>query len=144
MQFLRGLKGSINREDLPDEDTILTYYRNNQMHFLSLPFLAGLAEYERLGKEEVPRWDEGMLRTALANHYVSAPYRYCPGWYRWLLNEHPKTVAEVFTPFVISEFKSSSGEIRLLHELPSNAEYRQVARLACLRLVAVSTRSMQS
>lgn len=132
---LEGLKGTIERRDVPDAKSILDLARTGRLHFLSLPFQAGMAEFERLNFEDGPQWTEGTIRTALATYYLTGFSNYLPGWYRWLLTQYPETVADVFIPFAVSEFHRSTGDIQLLHDLAMKSNYEQVARVACLRLL---------
>ena len=132
---LDGLKGTIVRRDVPDAKSIFDLARTGRLHYLSLPFQAGMAEFERLKFEDGPQWTEGTIRTALATYYLTGFSSYLPGWYRWLLTQYPEKVSDVFIPFVVSEFHRSTGDIQLLHDLAMKSNYEQVALFASLRLL---------
>ena len=92
---LQGLQGVINREDVPDIGEILSLQERGRMHYLGLPFLAGLAELERTAPEEDPsRWNDDRILKAIAFYYCTPHMNYRPGWYQRLLAARPEIVAE--------------------------------------------------
>ena len=86
---LQGLRGTIDREDVPNIDEILALREKGHMHYLGWPFLAGLAEVERTAPEDPSRWDDGRIRKAVAFYYCTAHGGYRPKWYRRLLEARP-------------------------------------------------------
>ena len=66
---LKGLCGTVDREDVPDIEEILALSEKHRMPYLSLPFLAGLAEIERTTSEDASQWDDSRIRKALAFYY---------------------------------------------------------------------------
>ena len=142
---LQGFQGAINREDVPDIDEILSLQERGRMHYLGLPFLAGLAELERTAPEEDPsRWDDGRIRKAIAFYYCTPHMNYRPGWYQRLLVARPKIVSEVQVQFAVSEFRSGRGHIYKLWELARDVDHDQVAKYASLPLLrAFPTRCKQ-
>ena len=91
---ITGLRLAIERDDLPDADTILTLQRQSRLHYLCWPFLAGLAEAGRTGSLCPAWWTEDRMRTALVAYFGCAHADYEPSWYSYLIEEHPVTVAE--------------------------------------------------
>ena len=133
---LQGLQGVINREDVPDIGEILSLQERGRMHYLGLPFLAGLAELERTAPEEDPsRWDDGRIRKAVAFYYCTPRASYRPRWYQRLLAERPEIVAEVQVQSAICEFRSHREHIYKLWELAYDKAHAQVARYASLPLL---------
>ena len=135
---LRGLQGVINREDVPDIDEILGLQERGRMHYLGLPFLAGLAELERTASEGDPsRWSDDRIRRAIAFYYCyctsHADYR--PEWYQRLLATRPETVAKVQVQFAVSEFRSGREHIYKLWELAHDPSHAQIAKHASLPLL---------
>ena len=63
---LQGLRGTIDRGDVPNFKEILSLRKKKQEHCLSLPFLAGLAEVERAAQEDASEWDDDRIGKALA------------------------------------------------------------------------------
>ena len=132
---LQGLRGTINREDVPDVKEILCLRKKRPRHNLCLPFLAGLAEVERTAPEDASRWDDSRIRRAIAFYYCTPHGGYRPGWYQRLLVARPKIVAEVQVQFAICEFRSGREHIYKLAELAHDKAHAQVARYASLPLL---------
>ena len=130
---LKGLRGTVDREDVPDIDEILDLRERGRRHCLDLPFLAGLAELERTAPEEAPsRWDDSQIRKAIAFYYCAALLNYRPEWYRRLLAARPEIVAEVQVQFAICEFRGSCEHIHKIEELAHDPDHAQVAKHASL------------
>ena len=128
---LTGLRGSVDREDVPDIKEILDDKEKGQMHYLGLPFLAGLEEVE----EDPSQWDDSRIRKAIAFYYCMALLNYRPEWYRRLLVARPKIVAEVQVQFAICEFRGSCEHIHKIEELAHDPDHAQVAKYASLPLL---------
>lgn len=130
---LKGLRGTVDREDVPDINEILDLRERGRRHYLDLPFLAGLAELERTAPEEAPsRWDDSQIRKAIAFYYCAALLNYRPEWYRRLLAARPEIVAKVQVQFAICEFRGSCEHIHKIEELAHDPDHAQVARHASL------------
>ena len=141
---LKGLCGTVDREDVPDIEEILALSEKHRMHYLSLPFLAGLAEIERTTSEDASQWDDSRIRKAIAFYYCIALLNYRPEWYRCLLAARPEIVAEVQVQLAISGFRSSRAHISKLWELAHDPAHAQVAKHASLPLLrAFPTRCKQ-
>ena len=132
---LRGLCGVVDRNDVPDMAEIIRLRQDKRLHPLSLPFLAGLAEFDRTGAEDTWHWEESRMLTAIAFYYCTPHAGYCPRWYRRLLEHRPETVAAVQVKFAVSEFRSGRDHIYKLWELAYDEAYAEVARYAGLRLL---------
>ena len=132
---LKGLRGVIDREDVPNIKEILSLRKKSHMHYLNLPFLAGLAELERTAEEDPSRWDDGRIRKAVAFYYCTPHASYRPRWYQRLLVVRPKIVAEVQVQSAICEFRSGREHIYKLWELAYDKAHAQVARYASLPLL---------
>ena len=132
---LQGLRGVIDREDVPDIDEILSLREEGRMHYLGEPLLAGLAEIERTAPEDPSRWDDERIRKAIGFYYCTAHGNYRPRWYRRLLQERPEIVADVQVRFAVSEFRSDREHIDKLWELAYDHDHAKVARHASLRLL---------
>ena len=130
---LQGLRGAIDREDVPDLKEILSLREQSEMHYLGLPFLAGTAEAEKT--TDVSQWDDDRLRKAIAFHYSSDISNREPQWYRRLLTERPRTVAEVLVQFAVSGLGRGRGHIDKQGALAHDPDYAQVAKHASLRLL---------
>ena len=132
---LTGLRGVVQREDVPNMKKILTLGDQRHMHYLERPFLAGLAEIERTIPEDSSQWDDDRIRTAIAFYYSVLHEDYRPQWYERLLEARPEIVAEVQVRFAVSEFRRGSVNIHKLWELARDPRHAQVARIASLPLL---------
>ena len=132
---LESLRGAIEREDVPDVEEILGLKKKGHIHYLGLPFLAGLAEVERTSPEDPAQWDDDRIRKAIAFYYSTPHANYRPEWYQRLLAARPEIVAEVQVPFAASELRSGRTNIYKLGELAHDPEHAQVARYASLPLL---------
>ena len=66
---LTALRDSVNRSDIPTDTEIIRLSAGNQrVHFLELPFLAGLEEISEPEKE--PPLNEKQMRQAIAFYYT--------------------------------------------------------------------------
>ena len=132
---LQGLRGVVQREDVPDIDEILDLRKKGHIHYLGEPFLAGLAEIDRTAPQDPSRRDEGRIRKAIAFYYCTPHVNYRPQWYRRLIEARPEIVAHVQTRFAVSEFRSDREHIYKLLELAHDPDHAQVARHASLPLL---------
>ena len=132
---LQGLRGAIDREDIPDIDEVLGLREKGRMHYLGLPFLAGLAEIEKTVPEDSSRWDDGRIRKAIGFYYCTPHGDYRPRWYLRLLQVRPEIVADVQVRFAVSQFRSDGEHIYKLWELAHDHDHAQVARQASLPLL---------
>ena len=132
---LRGLRRTVDREDVPEMMEILALHERGREHYLGRPSLAGLAEIERTASEKSSQWDDGRIRRALAFYYCTPHGQYRPEWYRRFLKSHPEVVAEVQLKYAVSEFRRDSVEIYKLRELAHDPDHARVARLASLPML---------
>ena len=128
---LKGLRGTVDREDVPDIKEILDDREKDLMHYLGLPFLAGLEEVE----EDPSQWDDSRIRKAVTFYYCTPLLNYRPEWYRRLLAARPEIVAEVQVQFAVCEFRGSYEHIHKLEELAHDPDHAQVAKHASLPLL---------
>ena len=132
---LSGLRGTVDREDVPDADEIFDLLSEGRTHSLGLPFLAGLAEVERTASPDVSQWSEARIRKSLLFYYISAADNYEPGWYLRLLESRPEIVGDMQARFSLSGFRSGREDIPRLRELALKNSHAQVARMISLRLL---------
>ena len=134
---LQGFRGTVNRQDVPTLEEILSVQGQGRMHYLALPLLAGLAETERTTLEDAAQWDDDQIRKAIALYYgYGAPLSGDrPSWYQRLLVTRPELVAEVQVQIAISEFRSGREHIGQLWELARDSDHAKVAKYASLPLL---------
>ncbi|MCY3787603.1 MAG: hypothetical protein OXH63_02325 [Gemmatimonadetes bacterium] len=129
-----GIRGVIDREDVPDVEEILTLRAKNPMHSLGWPFLAALMEIERTASEEICRLTEKQMHKALTFHYWLSSSKE-PNWYRRLLDFRPEIVSEVLVQYGKSELRGGSDHIPGLFALAHRRAHAQVAKHASLPLL---------
>ena len=133
---LAGLRGAMDRPDIPEIDAILDLRSENRMHFLAWPYLASLAELERESPEDVATRDEDRMRKALAFYFCYRVPDHSPKWYGRLLDERPELVADVLAAVAANGFRGDGSDSPVLWMLAHDRAHTRVARLASLRLLA--------
>ena len=129
-----GIRGVIEREDVPDVEEILALRAKGHMPYLGCPFLAALAEIERTAPEEICHLTENQMCKALAFHYWLSSSK-DPNWYRRLLDSRPSIVADVLIQSSKSELRGGSEHISGLFALARRGDHSQVAKHASLPLL---------
>lgn len=147
MAAYEGLRGVIDRDDLPSSDDILRLRGESRMSYLAMPFLAALEDRDREGDDPIDLAQE-KWRLALAFHYcVPAGRNFPPKWYRRLVAEDPELVASVFLPFARAEIRQGREHVAGLPELvhdEGHAELAQLVSLPLLRSFPLRCRARQS
>ena len=126
-----GIRGVVEREDIPGVEEILGLKSNGQVYHIGWPFLAALEEIGQSAPEEFSQLNEDQMRRALAFHFCSGS-SHEPNWYQRIRNARPDVVAEMLVRCGLSELRSGSGEISGIFALPRTKEHAQVANLASL------------
>lgn len=132
---LQGFRGVISRNDVPDIKKILDLKQKDKRHYLSLPFLAGLAKLDRSSPEALDRLNENQIRKAITFYYCTPHGGYKPDWYSTVLATRPDLVADIQIRFAVSKFRCGRDPIYKLWQLAHDAAYAEVARLATLPLL---------
>ena len=125
---LDGLRGSVNRTDVPKTEEIIRLRKEKQSHFMILPFLAAL---EETGGPP----DERRMRQALAAYYMRPVRRLMnqrPIWYESVLKSHADVAADILVRSIRAQIRSSSKYIFGTECLRDSDE---VARLASMPLL---------
>lgn len=145
---LEGLRGVIDREDVPDVEEVLDLEIQRRMHYLGLPLLAALEEMGSTATEgDASQWGDDQIRKAVVFYYCYGNYLhmpfghgYRPEWYRKLLAEHPKIVAEALVQYGRCVFEIGddyvdpmADKFRKLELDPDHAQVAQHATLPLLR-----------
>ena len=144
---LRGLRGVIAREDVPDVEEVLDLEIKRRMHYLGLPFLAALEEIKRrYPEDDASQWGDDRIRKAVAFYYcygnhlhMPSGHGYCPPWYRRLLAKRPEIVAEVLVQYGRCVFQVghdyADPMAAKFRGLEQDSDHVQVARHASLPLL---------
>ncbi len=142
---LRGLRGSIDRPDIPSDDEVIRLSCESKRHILAVPIVAGLEERACAAPDHHISLEDDKLRVALAVHYTEPHWGSSIGgdrctdqkslWFTPLLKSHPHIVSEVLSKFALAKLRSGADGVDGLHELAHFKDHRAVARLAVLPLL---------
>ncbi len=132
---LGAFRGAVERDDLPTPDQILKLHRDGKLHLLSLPYLAGLAERERLGSHDAVEWPEEQIQRALVLRHCAHRSEHEPEWHQHLVELRPVAVAKAIVKIGASELKQGKSAEGLFWPLERDAAYGEVAKNACLPLL---------
>ena len=139
--ILTGFRGTINRDDLPDDAEIMRLKAQNQVHLLTFPFMAGLEELAHPAPDKVSL-NEKQRRLALTIHYLVPIWPLSrdhagkgPSWFRVLLRSHPEAVSDVLVRVARFQLRSGADFDTGLRELAFSLDHAGIARLAALPLL---------
>ena len=133
---LQGLRGVVDRDDVPDADEILNLRSKSGRYRLSFPFLAALRDHHMETPTFVDDLTELQQRQALALHYcVATGYGRRPAWYRRLIKQSPEVAASVLLPFARAEIQAGRDHVAGLWVLDHDRHHTELARLVSLPLL---------
>ena len=127
-----GLRGAIQRDDLPTPKEVLALRNDNQRHLLAFPVVAGL---DFLSADELSRLSDEQIRLALAMFVASRPPSPAPAWLRHNIESHPDIAAEEIVRFATMGLRQSERQISLVYEMLDQEWISEMARIACPRLL---------
>ena len=132
---LHGLRGTIHRSDMPDDQEIISLLNQRQMHYLCLPLLAGMTDLDEAGETDLSKLSEEMLHIALASYYCTPKAQETPGWHTELLSKRSDVVSALLIKYVGSVFHRKAEYTPGLWEMATDDAHEEVARLASLPLL---------
>ena len=142
---LQGLRGSIDRGDIPGHDEVIKLSCESKRHILAVPIVAGLEERARAAPDHQVHLDGARLRLALAIQYTEPHWSVYMGgdrpadqkslWFPHVLGSHPHIVSEVLIKFADAQLRNGADGVDGLYELAHSRDHREVAQLASLRLL---------
>lgn len=133
---LQGLRGVLDRDDMPDADEILNLRLKSRRHFLSFPFLAALRDHDLEMPTFVDDLTERQQRQALALHYcVGTGWGRRPAWYCRLIEQCPEVAASALLPFARAEIRAGRDHVAGLSELAHDPDHAKLARIVSLPLL---------
>ena len=143
---LEGLRGSIDRNNLPAYSDVIRLAGLNRTHHLVFPFMAGLEEMTRKGQFEAASLNESQIALAVTIHYslsremlysdlTARPELYRPQWLKVFLRSSPNVVADTLIECIRLKLHNEKVHITELYELAFSDDHKDVARLATLPLL---------
>ena len=136
--ILEGFRRVPSREDLPTLTDVVRACRKNRVYHVGPPFLAGLAESERVSAETGatgPAESDASARLAVAFHFTTIHGQYRPSWYTKLVDERPELVADVQVRIASAAWKGDQSVHCELYELAFDPAYERVAGFSALKLL---------
>ena len=138
---LAGLRGTIQRTDLPTADTIIQLTAKKQIHLLAYPFMVSLEELYRTAEGHTIQLREAQARLAVAIHFAVWRLPHTeqsakpPPWLQAILARDPDTVADVWARCL--RFRLLNGETVLpdTYELAHKPDFAPMAQAAAIRLL---------
>ena len=137
---LAGLRGTIQRADLPTADTIIQLTAKRQIHLLAYPFMVSLEELYRTTEGHTIQLGEAQALLAVAIHFAvwrlphTEQLAKPPPWLQAILARDPDTVADVWARCL--RFRLLNGEKVLpdTYELAHKPDFAPMAQAAAIRL----------
>ena len=127
-----GLRGAIQRDDLPAPREVLALRSDNQRHLLAFPVVAGL---DLIPEDSISALDDSLARAASALFVASRPPSSEPGWVRPLFESRPVIAAEEIVRFATAALRRGEQQISFVYEMLDYEWLSEVARIACPRLL---------
>ena len=129
---LDGLRGAVEREDLPSAEHLVRLRRRRRASLFVWPVLLGLDD--RPAKDVLSLRDE-VLRSALACRLLSPGLAQTAEWYRQCVRERPELVAEVLVPVGRALLRTGDTFIPDFRQLARDDEHAAVARYSTIPLL---------
>ncbi len=134
---LESFKGSVNRDEVPDETEIINLGADSRLHYLTYPFLAGLKEiFTNDVKSAGESMTEKQMRQALAFYYAapvpSSILEPKPHWYGHLVENNPGMVSDVLIKSVRSMIRKNRSAMMSVQPLLLQEDHANIASLAVL------------
>ena len=127
-----GLRGAVQREDLPTPRDVLALRVDDQRHPLAFPVVAGL---DLIPADSISALDDSLARVAVALLVASRPPSPGPTWVRPLFESRPKVAAEEIVRFATAALRRGERQIPFVYEMLDHEWLSEVARSACPRLL---------
>ena len=127
-----GLRGAVQRHDLPTPKEVLALRVDDQRHLLAFPVVAGL---DLIPEDLISALDDSLARVAVASLVASRPPSPEPAWVRPLFESHPNVAAEEIVRFATAALRRGEQQISFVYEMLDYEWLSEVARIACPRLL---------
>ena len=131
---LAGLEGAPERDDLPSAKEILKLKLDGQMHWLTLPVLAGL-DIRSSGTKQPVQLADAQWKTALGCRLMVYGPAGDAAWYSKLVWRRPGLVAEVLIPFSRALFRRGETALPEFERLFCPPEFAKVERRVVVPLL---------
>ena len=144
--LLAGIEGAITRDDLPGSNDVVRLFDQSRVHWLVLPFVAGLHSLEQSGRLSEGDLNESHARLAVTFLYTlprkcvdpnhgGQTGMYRPEWFRALLRDDPALVSDVLCGTAARKLETGVQQATELHEMVKAEDHREVAAIASLTVL---------
>ena len=139
---MHGLRGVIDRDDLPGVREIIRLAKKQRKHYLGLPLLVALEEGESSSPGFLWSKANSRVRACVACYHCWAPDLYGsdngrPAWYQGLLDSNPGIVSEVAVQCAAAAVRAEGFVSEKFWDIANNETHGAVARAATLDLLRV-------
>ena len=139
---MHGLRGVIDRHDLPSVREIVRLAKNQREHYLGLPLLAALEEGESSSPGFLRSEAYSKVRAGVACYHNWAPdlsgtSNGRPAWYRGLLDSDPGIVSEVAVQCAASAVRTDGFVSDRFWDIANDETHGAIARAATLDLLRI-------
>ena len=139
---MHGLRGVIDRDDLPGVREIIRLAKKQREHYLGLPLLVALEEGESSSPGFLRSKANSRVRACVACYHYWAPDlsgsgNGRPAWYRGLLDSDPEIVSEVAVQCTASAVRANGFVSEKFWDIANDETHGAVARAAILDLLRV-------
>ena len=139
---MHGLRGVVDRDDLPSVREIVRLAKKQRMHYLGLPLLAALEERESSSPGFLQGEANRRVRAFVACYHnwardLSGSGDAKPAWYQGLLDSHPDIVAEVAVQCAAAAVRTDGFVSQKFWDIADNSTHGAVGRAATLDLLRI-------
>ena len=139
---MHGLRGVIDRDDLPGVREIIRLAKDQRDHYLGLPLLAGLEEAERSSPGFLRSKANSRVQACVAFYHewatkLSGSSAVRPAWYQGLLDSDPGRVSQAAVQWAAAELRGGGWVSQQFWDIAHDESHGAVARAATLDLLKV-------
>ena len=139
---MHGLRGVIDRHDLPGVREIIRPAKKQREHYLGLPLLAALDERESSSPGFLQSQASTTVRACVACYHCWAPEfsvssNVRPAWYQGLLDSDPGMVAEVAVKCAAAALRADGFVSQEFWDIAHDEKHGALARTATLDLLRI-------
>ena len=139
---MHGLRGVIDRSDLPSVRDIVRLTNKQRAHYLGLPLLAALEAGESSSPGFLRNKATRRVRTCVACYHrwesvLSGVRNDTPAWYQGLLDSSPAIVSEVAVQYAAATLRTEGFVSQKFWDIVNDETHGAVAGAAMLNLLGV-------
>lgn len=126
---MAGMVACVSRKDIPAVAEIVALHLENKSFFIRRPCLLGMDLIWEGDASAVGALDESILSKMVCFRLTDGT-RTAPGWFTFLVANHPSLVASVLIDYAKASFGAALDYVDCIYPLEADALYERVARIA--------------